>query len=252
MFVAVIRGDLSKPLFIADLEPKSQANATTESPLGQNRYITRPDATRLAAYLTSESLTVVVANLIAATVPVGGPVDISPATIRGVTGLAAATDAQVTAIQNFLAAKFVETEVVKGSYLNGNLAGFRSASFNPDSRRVPAISNGAAIALVQDDGVTPFTVAVPTIVTADKDTPVAGALRISGSGFTDTGLYELSVILVGTGANRLTKAAILAGGGTITSSQINIPAALVPAIAVGYTSARVRVNDLLSNSVALT
>jgi len=251
MFVAVIRGDISKPLFIADVEPKSTANPSTESPLGQSRYISRPDPTKIQAYLDGQSLVATASALITATVPVGGPVDISPTTIKAVGSLSGSSNAQVAALQALLAAKFVETDVVKKSFLYGNLAGYRSASFNPDTRRVPPLSNGAAIALVQDDGVTAFTVGVPTISTADLDTPTTGALRITGTSFGATGLYELTVILVGTGAKKLTKSAILAGGGSVTATQIDIPAALIPGVLTGYTSARVRVNDLLSNAVAL-
>lgn len=248
MFVAVIRGDLSKPLFIADVEPKST------SPHSQARYISRPDATKIAAYLAAQGLAASASGLITATVPVGGPVDISSATITGVAGLGGATAPQVAALQNLLATKFVETDVVKKSFLYGNLAGFRSASFNPDSRRVPALSNGAAIACVADDGSTAFAVATPVITTADKDTPGAGDLRISGTGLVAYGLYELTVILSGTGAKKLTEKQILAGGGTIAANgtQINIPAALVPGIALTNTTARVRVNDMLSPAVALT
>jgi len=252
MFVAVIRGDLSKPVFIADTEPKSQSNSSTESPLGQNRYISRPDPIKIQLYLDGQSLVATASALITATVPVGGPVDISPATIKAVGSLSGASNSQVAALQSLLAAKFVETDVVKKSYLYGNLAGYRSASFNPDPRRVPALSNGAAIALVQDDGSTPFTVGVPTITTADLDTPTSGALRITGTSFGASGLYELTVILIGSGAKKLTQASILAGGGTVTTTQIDIPAALIPGVSTGYTSARVRVNDLLSNAVALT
>lgn len=262
MRVAVIRGDLSKPLFLADLEPKSQANASAEPPAGQSRYLSRPDAVKIAAYFTSQGLSASATALITATVPVGGPVDVSSATITGVAGLGAATADQVTALQDLLAPRVIETDVAKKSFLYGNLAGYRSASFNPDSRRWPAIANGAAIAVVADDGVTAFTVATPVITTADKDTPGAGALRITGTGLAGYGMYETTVILTGiavagagngTRTLKLTQAQIINAGGSFTgSTQIDIPASILSGIAVGTTFARVQTNDMLSPAVALT
>jgi len=251
MRVAVIRGDLSKPLFLADLEPKSTANFSAETS-GQNRYLSRPDATKIAAYLAAQSLVASATGLITATVPVSGPVDVSSATIKGVSGLSGATDPQVLALQDFLAPRIIETDWAKKSFLFGNLAGYRSASFNPDPRRNPALVNGAAIAIVADDGSTTYSLGVPTIATADLDTPTTGALRITGTNLGAYGMYEVAIILLGTGGRRVTQAQILTAGGTFTDTVINIPASVVPGVAVGATTARVRVNDLLSNAVALS
>lgn len=148
MRVAVIRGDLPNSLFIADLEPTSQVDPMTDR--GQTRYLSRPSLSALVAYLASQALVANAANLILATVPVGGPVDVSSATIKGVAGLGAATVTQVTAIQDILAPRLVETTVARASWLSGNLKGFRNASFTPDPAR---FSTGAAIVVVQDDGV---------------------------------------------------------------------------------------------------
>ncbi len=152
MRVAVIRGDLPGPLFIADLEPTSQVNPSLEH--GQTRYLSRPSATAIAAYLTAQSLVAVAATLILTTVPVGGPVDVSPTTIKAVGSLSGATDDQVTALQDLLAPQFVETSVALASFDEGNLAGFAASSFNPDPNRFNA---GAAIVVVEDDGSTLFT-----------------------------------------------------------------------------------------------
>jgi hypothetical protein len=188
-------------------------------------------------------------------------VDVSSATITGVAGLGGATGTQVAALQEFLAPRIIETDVAKKSFLYGNLAGYRSASFNPDPRRVPALSSSAAISVVADDGVTAFAVATPVITTADKDTPTSGALRITGTGLAGYGMYETTVILTGiyngagnaTKTLRLTQAQILNAGGTFTgSTQINIPASILPGIAVTTTFARVQTNDMLSPAVALT
>jgi hypothetical protein len=155
MRVAVIRGDLPGPIFIADME--SKVHNPMVGPAGQQRYLSRPDPVRIAAYLTSQSLSASATALITATVPVGGPVDVSSATIKGVSGLSGASATQVTALQDLLAPQFYESQNAKDSFNLGNLKKFRSASFNPDPRRVPAFTNGAAIVVVMDDGVTPFT-----------------------------------------------------------------------------------------------
>ena len=254
MRVGVIRGDISKALFIADVESKSQSNASTESPRGNARYVGRPNATNIQAYLDKQGLVTVAATLITATVPVGGPVNVASATITGVAGLGAATATQVAAIQELLAPQFVETDTVKKSFLFGNLAGYRAATFNPDPRRDPALVNGAAISIVQDDGSTPFVLAGPVITTADKDTPGAGDLRITGTNLGPYGLYSFTVIVTGPGARKLTQAQIVAGGGSINAAGtiINIPAALLPGIANTTSFARVQVNDMLSAAVTLT
>lgn len=252
MRVAVIRGDLSKALFIADLEPKSQADASVESPKGNARYVSRPNATTIQKYLDAQALVATASTLITATVPVGGPVDVSSATIKGVSGLSGATDAQVLALQDLLAPQFVETDAAKKSFLAGNLAGFRSSGFNPDPRREPPLTPGAAIAVVQDDGSTPFAFAGPVLTTADLGTPTTGALRLTGTELAPYGLYEVTVILAGPGAKKLTQAQILAAGGTLSATQINIPASLIPGATLTTTTARVQVNDLLTAAVALT
>lgn len=254
MFVAVIRGDLTSPLFLADLEPKSTSNPTVEPHEGQARYLSRPNATKLAAYLAAQGLAASASALITATVPVGGPVNVSSGTITGVAGLGGASPTQVAAIQGFLAAKLVETDVAKKSYLYGNIAGLRSASFNPDPARNTA---GAAVVVLADDGSTAFAVAVPVLTTADLDTPTLGALRLSGTGLLGYGLYETSVSLMGSALGsslqrRITQAQILAAGGTVTATQIDIPVSLTSGATVGYTTARVLTNDMISGAVILT
>jgi hypothetical protein len=119
---------------------------------GQTRYLSRPDVAKIAAYLASQSLAASASALVAATVPVGGPVDVSSATITGVAGLGGASNTQVTALQDLLAPQFVETVVAKKSWEKGNLKKFRNSTFTPDPNR---FVTGAAIVVVQDDGVTP-------------------------------------------------------------------------------------------------
>ena len=52
MRVGVIRGDVPGPVFLADLEPTSQANFPTE-PEGQSRYISRPTADSVEAMMAA-------------------------------------------------------------------------------------------------------------------------------------------------------------------------------------------------------
>ncbi len=249
MRVAVIRGDLSKGLYIADVDTRGQFAGKSNA-----RYVGRPSVTDITAYLAAQGLAASAATLITATVPVGGPVNVSSGTITGVAGLGGASAAQVLALQELLAPYFVETDALKKSFLYGNIAGFRSASFNPDPRREPALSSSAAISCVQDDGSTAFNPLPPVVTLADKDTPGAGDLRISGTGLLPYGLYSYTVILEGVLTKKLTQAQILAGGGSINSggTQIDIPAALIPGATLTTTTARVQVNDMLSAAVALT
>lgn len=156
MRVGVIRGDLPGPVFIADLEQTSQPTPTTAPP-GQTRYISRPDATRIAAYLTAQGLAASASTIITTCLPVGGPLDVSSATITGIAGLGAATAAQVKGIADLIAPQIAETSIARNSFLKGNLKGLLSASYNPDPSRTPALSNGAAITVVTDDGVTLYT-----------------------------------------------------------------------------------------------
>lgn len=152
MRVAVIRADLPGPIFLADLEPRSQSNLSLGH--GQTRYISRPDTTRIATYLTAQGLVASASALVTATVPVGGPVDVSSTTIKAVSGLSGATVTQVTALQDLLAPRLVETTVVRASWVSGNLKKLRNSTFNPDPNRLSA---SAAIIVVQDDGVTAYT-----------------------------------------------------------------------------------------------
>lgn len=52
MRIGVIRGDLPGPIFLADLEPVSQYNPSTE-PRGQERYLSRPTVAEIEAALSN-------------------------------------------------------------------------------------------------------------------------------------------------------------------------------------------------------
>lgn len=210
------------------------------------------------------------AALITATVPgyVGGAVvptvDISGTAIRAVTGLAGATNAQVEHLQNMLGYHIVETDAVKKSVLAGCLHGLLSSSFNPDSRGAlghPPATAGQAIRVVQDvnassTSTTAFTVRTPIIT----GLTLSGTLTITGAsgGLSGYGLYEPTIIIIGSGGRQITQAQILAAGGTISDTSIVVPASLIAATATvptvptaGSTWVRVQVNDMLSNKYAL-
>ena len=211
----------------------------------------------------------IAAALITATVPsyAGGggvpAVDLSDTAIKSIIGLSGASAAQVVAIRNMLGYHFVETDSVKKSFLAGSIHGYLSSSFCPDSRgtfNTPPATPGQAIKVVQDlapgsSSTSLFTVSTPTITSL----VLSGTLTINGSGgLLGYGLYTPSVIIVGLGGQRITSAQILAAGGTITDTQIVVPASLIAATATittipttGKTWVIVEVNDMLSNKYAL-
>lgn len=258
MRVGIIRGDLPGPLFMADLEPTSQTNFPTE-PVGQTRYIGRPDVTRIQEYLDGEGLATDAATLIMATLPVGGPLDVSPATIKGVAGLGAATDEQVTALQNLIAPQFVETDVAIKSFLVGNLSKFLSSSYVPDPSRMPAMTAGAAIEIVADDGVTPFTSPSTAISGAASDSPNAGDVTITGTGLgnSEHNATKVKFTDVSTGAvivlDQAKLAATLSGGtqGSVSATSIVVPASLIPNITAGDT-VQVLYTSFASNIFTIT
>ncbi len=247
MFIVPLRSDMPR-VPVLDLEPVSTRCASSDPP-GQTCNLKRPDAVALQVYLDGQSLVADADDIITASAPVGGPVDLSSATIKGVSGLSGASATQVAAIQRLLGVYIVETDVAIKSFLYGNLSKYRNSAYTPDPNRLPA---SAAIAVVADDGVTPYTFAVPTLSSAAINTPTAGALRITGSGFTALGLSKIVVKLYGPVVKDLTSDTITSAGGSVTSTQIDVPASLVVGVAAGFSSVRVRVNDILSNNFAVS
>lgn len=123
------------------------------------------------------------------------------------------------------------------------------------SALIPGVVKNATSAQVRADNQTTVTKVLAkkaVITTADLDTPTSGALRITGTDFTSSAPDVTSVVITGTGAVTLTATQITGGGGTITGTQIDIPAALIPGVVVTASSARVTSNNLNSNVVALT
>lgn len=206
------------------------------------------------------------AFLTAAGVP-GGPITVSQAILEAVgtsTNARAlepfydAGSSRATVVADAIAPIIAETDVALESFLVGNLAKYRSASFDPDPRRssVPA---GAAVSVVEDDGSTAFATAhtLPTITLGDLGTPSAGVVTITGKGLGKengggTGDNGIFVKFTGKGARKLEQKAIIAAGGSVLPTAIVIPASLIPGVTLTTTSVQVQVRHRVSNIVALT
>jgi hypothetical protein len=93
--------------------------------------------------------------------------------------------------------------------------------------------------------------AVPVVTNAEIDTPGAGDVTITGTGFLSLAPNDSIVVITGTGATTLTRNQIVVGGGTFTATSIVILAALVPGVAAGTTSVQVNADDQNSNTFAL-
>lgn len=162
MRVGVVRSDISK-VYLADVENRSQRCFSSE-PYGQSRYFHKPLNAELIAIESKygiSQVTLPVATLKAAIYPTPTTIDVSSATIQalaGIVALAAPQKAAITAeIQDLVAPKLVETGPVLLSFVYGNLSKLRSGSFQPGGSRV-GLPAGIGVAVVANDGVTPFTV----------------------------------------------------------------------------------------------
>lgn len=190
--------------------------------------------------------------------PVGGPLDVSTATVNGVgagtnasaLSLIPAARGTTVAVADAIAPAFADTQVAIDSFLVGYMSEYRSASFNPDTRRVPALADGAAIEVVEDDGSTPFAATLPTITSSTLDSPTAGDVTIVGTGLGGEA-HETQVKFTGDVVTLLSQARIEAAGGTVADTEIVIPAALIPGAATTTTSDQVQVRQRVSAVDAL-
>jgi len=73
----------------------------------------------------------------------------------------------------------------------------------------------------------------PKLTSAVIGSPTAGALRITGTGLTSVEPEITRVVVSGATTVTLTQSQILAAGGSISATQIDIPASLLPVITVG-------------------
>jgi hypothetical protein len=192
------------------------------------------------------------AALIAATLPVGGPLDVSAATLATQVAAGLST-AQVKAIADSIAPQFVESDTVLKSYQIGVLGDFRNPAYTPDVNRLPVIATSAAITIVQDDGVSLFsaasTAAQPTITGAVNG---GGNLTITGSGLGNSEFPSGTKVKVTNPATNATytveqrKFTSAAVGGTISSTSIVIPQSALGGVVAGW-KVQVLYTSLASN-----
>lgn len=199
------------------------------------------------------------ADYITACLPVGGPLDVSVATINGVgagtnanaLSLVPTTRGTQEALADAVAPQLVETPTVIDSFLTGQISELRNALFNPDSRRRPPLVAGAAATVVQDDGVTLFAATLPTIVAAGINVPAPGDLTITGTGLGNAEMNDTVVRITGNINLTLVQQLIEQNGGTVSDTAVFIPAILIPGAAAAITFAQVKVRQRMSAVQAL-
>jgi hypothetical protein len=200
------------------------------------------------------------ADFITDCLPVGGPLDVSTATLNAVGALGTnllsllyIPTARGTheAVADAIAPQFVETPVAIDSFLVGNMADLLSANFTPDSRRMPPLATGPAIEVVEDDGSTPFAATLPTIATSTLNSPGAGDVTIAGTGLGDPERNETVIKYTGDVETVISQQVLEAAGGTVSDTAIVIPAALIPGAATTTTSNQVKVRQRVSAVDAL-
>ena len=200
-----------------------------------------------------------VAATITALLPVGGPLDVSSATLDTTLGQGA-TDAQLTAVADTIAPHFVNTDVAIKSFQVGMLKGYRSASYNPDPFRIPALPNGAAVTVVQDDGTSLFVAALTVVTGAAHNVPNGGDITITG---TNLGLAEVDATVVRVYSSDLSTfvklyqkviRTTLTGGtqGSVAPTSIVIPASLLNTLGVAGSKVQVQYTSLASNLFTVT
>lgn len=196
---------------------------------------------------------------ITATLPVGGPLDVSTATINGVgagnnaNALSLIPTARGTqeALADAIAPQFVETPTLIDSFLVGQISQLLSANFNPDPRRKPALVNGAAIVCVQDDGSTAYAPTLPTVASATLNSPSAGDITIAGTGLGNAERLETVVKVSGAVNKVLQQKIITTNGGSVSDTAIVLKAVLIPGATTVTTSVRVQVRQRVSATQAV-
>ena len=172
MRVAALRSDI-KDIYLDDVENSSQRTFSSE-PAGQSRYFHLPSDAELTAILTKYSITLITLPLATLRTAVYGAavapfssVDVSSATLvalAGISGLGPTPQAACVAdLQNLIAPPLVETGPVLLSFVYGKLNKLSNVSYQPGSPNAATIARlgyiaNAAVACVESDGVTPFSV----------------------------------------------------------------------------------------------
>jgi hypothetical protein len=262
--LAAINTVLTNTGYTARSAVTSGAIAIESDTYGVNSYIEN-DTVALGSTantplgLTDGSIRTMVpaATLIADCLPVGGPLDVSSATIdasgagtaAGAIGLLPAARGTNNAVANAIAPYIGESPTAILSFQVGVIAGARSALFSPDSRRLPPLPAGAAISVVQDDGVTPFVAPLCTLATAVIG---GGNLTLTGTGMGSYEIKETVVKVTGTINLTLDQVTIENAGGTVNPTSIVIPLTLLPGLVITTCSAQVRNGTLASSAVVVT
>lgn len=184
-------------------------------------------------------------TVITATLPVGGPIDVSAATLLTLIGPAVRGSERET-FSDSIAPRVYETAVALDALRNGVLAGLLSSTFNPDPNRLP---NGAAIEVVEDDGVTAFTVPTDPVIASAV---LSGDLTLTGTGLANPETEEMIVSILNAGAKKLYQKAITDAGGTVSATSIVVPASLLNGVAVATSSVKVQFRSYMSNTIAVS
>jgi hypothetical protein len=197
------------------------------------------------------------AAFITACLPVTGPLDVRSATMSAVgagtssTALAfiPSTRGIVTALADAMAPRLIDTPTAIKSFQTGQISGYLSASFCPDSRRLPPLASSAAITVVQDDGFSIFTAGLPNVTGAVIG---GGNLTIAGTGLGSNERKNVVVKVYGTVNKVLEQAYIEHVGGSVSATQIVVPLSLLPGLVVSTSSVKLKVDTLASNAVAVS
>lgn len=261
--VGAVNQSLATTGFVASaLSPTKLAIRTTVT--GEGTFLTYGSVASGSTFNTAAALAVggfthtvpSAGAFILGTLPVGGPLNVSVANVRSILG-GGLSVAQAQAAADLIAPRFIESNTVLESYLVGEVGNLLSASFNPDPTRIPFIASGPAIAVVEDDGVTPFSYLATELTTAQLGTPGAGDVTLTGTTLAGVGtpnaeVEETKVAFYVPGRSKtVTQKAIVAAGGTVSATDIIIPASLVPAGTVAGTLVQVQYKSFVSNKLAL-
>lgn len=162
--------------------------------------------------------------------PATGSINVSAANVLATLGAAP----QAAGAVALIAPQFVETTEAIQSFQIGMMAGFLTPDYNPDPRLLPAITNGPAIQVVQNDGMTAFTAGLPIITSAVSG---GGAITITGVDLGNAEFFGATKVIV-TGVSpgpglpapviTLNQKVIQAtAGGVVSATSIVIPASLL-------------------------
>jgi hypothetical protein len=206
------------------------------------------------------------------TPPATGSINVSAANLLSTAGASPNT----SYLADFIAPSFKETATAVQSYQVGGFAKYLELTWNPDPRRLPAITAGPAIQVVEDDGVTNFSSSalapLPRITAATHNVPAAGDITITGVGLGNVEYLNATIVTVRQAASaatpgtqpasiRVTQSLLnktVSSGtqGSVSNTSIVIPASLLNAlngaggtVALGVAGSTVEVKyETFSNS----